>query len=783
MWGVGFRIVKGLEGCGEVNEVDNDRRWGYEHWREKHVEDIQYFKSMGEVWGFVKTSPSWKCIHPLYDFHNAEKAEEVKDDIKKAKLPPSGSSLFVSSGFGNQFLNLSSDTSLIALSPHTYTQNSFSSSCNTLLHLASVFTISPVLLQTTTSIPTPPITIEAPPVTTIPDPLHAIIQRVSVLEKDVQELKEVDHTTTLCTLLRSEIPFAINAYLGSSLGDALQKSVQANLINEVKNQLPKFLPKAVSDFATPVIQSTVKNALEKTLLVLAQSSSQAQSSLQAAKSLSEYELKMILFEKIDNSCSYLTHDKHQALFDALLNSMSLDDAIARGQADLEKVLRKRDHDDEDPSAGPNQDKMTKRRRTKEFEPSKKSSTTKESSKGKSPVKTSKSGKSVTVEELVEEPVFEMASDDIEQTIDDVVNDVDQPPNDTTQTKDKVPKYDWFKQPPRPPTPNPEWNKRQVVDNQPKQPWFNNMMSTVKDLLTFHELMATPIDFSKYAMNGLKIDNLTQAHLVGPVYELLKGTCKSRPGRLTVAAEYFFNNDLEFLKSSDPEKKYTTSITKTKAARYEIVRIEDMVPKLWSAAKVGYDKDTLKGIKYWDDKSQLWYRSQINKSSKHKVYSTQKILSAINVKVQKLHGYGHLEEIMVRRADRQKYTFKEGDFVDLHLNDIEDMLLLVVQHKLFQLKGSDIVEFIVDLRMFTRSLIIKRRVEDLQLGVESYQKKLNLTKPQNTFPGIEFKEPYTPSFKPPGEIYEDLNKQKRVMRADELYKFSDETLKTVRDELL
>ncbi|GJU30650.1 hypothetical protein Tco_1174239 [Tanacetum coccineum] len=68
------------------------------------------------------------------------------------------------------------------------------------------------------------------------------------------------------------------------------------------------------------------------------------------------------------------------------------------------------------------------------------------------------------------------------------------------------------------------------------------------------------------------------------------------------------------------------------------------------------------------------------------------------------------------------------------------------------------------------------------GVESYQKKLNITKPQNTFPGIKVKELYTPSFDPPGAVYEDLNKQKRVMRADELYKFSDGTLKLVRDEL-
>ncbi|GKD26223.1 hypothetical protein Tco_1232437, partial [Tanacetum coccineum] len=90
---------------------------------------------------------------------------------------------------------------------------------------------------------------------------------------------------------------------------------------------------------------------------------------------------------------------------------------------------------------------------------------------------------------------------------------------------------------------------------------------------------------------------------------------------------------------------------------------------------------------------------------------------------------------------QIYKFKEGDFVDLHLNDIEDMLLLAIQHKLFHLDRSDIVDFIVALCMFTRSLILKRRVKDLQLGVESYQGKLNITKRQKTFPEIEFKEPY------------------------------------------
>nr|GEV27342.1 retrovirus-related Pol polyprotein from transposon TNT 1-94 [Tanacetum cinerariifolium] len=281
---------------------------------------------------------------------------------------------------------------------------------------------------------------------------------------------------------------------------------------------------------------------------------------------------------------------------------------------------------------------------------------------------------------------------------------------------------------RPLTHDPKWNQDRIVDDRPKQTWFNDLVSAKKGPLTFDELMATPIDFSKFAMNHLKIEKLTKADLVGSVYNLLKGTCQSsieleynieecyktltdqldwenpkgdrcpfdlrkllllkgHPCHIIVAAEYFFNNDLEYLKSTDSEMKYTTSIKKTKAAR-----------------------------------------SQFNRFSKHDVYSPLKILSVVSVKVNKLQGYGYLDEIAVRRANRQLHNFKEGDFVNIHLNDIEDMFLLVVRHKLFHFDDDVIIDLVMALRMFARSLIIKNRVEDVQLGVESYQKKLNITKP-------------------------------------------------------
>ncbi|GKB59868.1 hypothetical protein Tco_0916054 [Tanacetum coccineum] len=66
----------------------------------------------------------------------------------------------------------------------------------------------------------------------------------------------------------------------------------------------------------------------------------------------------------------------------------------------------------------------------------------------------------------------------------------------------------------------------VVDDQLEQTWFNDLVSAQKDPLTFDKLMTTPIDFSKFAKNYLKLDKITKADLVEPVYNLLKGTCQS-----------------------------------------------------------------------------------------------------------------------------------------------------------------------------------------------------------------------------------------------------------------
>ncbi|GJT79728.1 hypothetical protein Tco_1054070 [Tanacetum coccineum] len=407
----------------------------------------------------------------------------------------------------------------------------------------------------------------------------------------------------------------------------------------------------------------------------------------------------------------------------------LDEAIASGDVNPDKVMRKRD------------------RKTQ----SKPSSTDK-------PVN-------------AEEPLHEAEMDVEEPILDDVVNEADQPQDDVA----------------------------------PHKTWFNDLVNAEKDPLAFDELMATPIDFSKFSMNRIKLDKITKADLVGPVYKLLKGTCKSNieleynmdqcynaltdqldwtnleggrcpyglskplplqgsPCHLTIPVDFFFNNDLEYLKTGNSERKYTTSTTRTKVVKYELEFIEEMIPKLWSLVKVSCNKDVALGISHWGPKRQLFYMSQINKFSKHEVYSTMKILSAVSVKVDKQFGYGYLKHIVMRRADWKMYTFKEGDFPKLHLNDIEDILLLHVQNKLFNLDGDDIVDLAVALRMLTRIIVIQKRVEDVQLGVESYQKKLNITKPQKDFPGISAIEPYTTSFDLKGVLIDKQLLERRIMQS-------------------
>nr|GEX13276.1 hypothetical protein [Tanacetum cinerariifolium] len=120
-----------------------------------------------------------------------------------------------------------------------------------------------------------------------------------------------------------------------------------------------------------------------------------------------------------------------------------------------------------------------------------------------------------------------------------------------------------------------------------------------------------------------------------------------------------------------------------------------------------------------------------------------------------YDYGYLEEIVVRRDDNVLYKFKEGDFLRPNLCDIEDMLLLLVQKKLFNLDIDD----------------------QYDLG-----KKLNITRPETFRSDISNMILYIAYKNPQGTIYQDKFQRNRLMRSDKVYKFCDGTLSSVRTVL-
>nr|GEZ08471.1 hypothetical protein [Tanacetum cinerariifolium] len=256
------------------------------------------------------------------------------------------------------------------------------------------------------------------------------------------------------------------------------------------------------------------------------------------------------------------------------------------------------------------------------------------------------------------------------------------------------------------------------------------------------------------------------------------------GRRVIPFEHFINNDLEYLRGGASSRKYTTSVTKTKAADYGHIKwIEDLVPRaMWIQEPINYDRHALWGVSHWGRKRQQFYGFAVNREFTLDVYSKRRIIAVTELKIMEWHDYKHLDWISVRRDDDKIYKFKEGDFKRLRLQDIKDMLLLLVQGKLSNLIVKERFAFNVSLRMFTRSTVIKRRVEDLQLGVKSYQEKLNLTKPDTYRTDLRRREAYTSYSNLRGFIYKNKDKKNRLMRIDELYKFSDGTLNDVRNTL-
>ncbi|GJS02323.1 hypothetical protein Tco_0318831 [Tanacetum coccineum] len=421
---------------------------------------------------------------------------------------------------------------------------------------------------------------------------------------------------------------------------------------------------------------------------------------------------------------------------------------------------------------------------------------------------------------------EQSSDDISKQ--DEGNDSDMEDTDNAHIP-KVSTTTWFKPIPeseRPATPEPEWTIPPNDFPEPEHNWANAYASTFK-VPEENKLQRKTYDigsFIKWFCRRTGKKKLCKADLEGPAFNLVKAFHKNSvflqyqmdechklltnkvdlsnpeghqilrniyeplplggpPGQVTIQPQFFFNKDLDYLLTGDKERKIALSISKLKAARYLDFGLEELVPSLWVESEREYDISAVYGITHWWFRRKEFYINKHSESSdREAVRSQMRILSVISVKVFEKYGYNYLREIILRRADYQEYKISEKDFKNLHPNDFEDLFLLNIQEKLNHLPKTDKTSLHTAVNMWIRNLVIRNRVGDLQLGIESYQTKINLERPNWDAADYYFKEDYTIVPKPRAVVYRDRNNQRKLMRLNELQKFSDGTLTRVMEKL-
>nr|GEY16494.1 hypothetical protein [Tanacetum cinerariifolium] len=252
-----------------------------------------------------------------------------------------------------------------------------------------------------------------------------------------------------------------------------------------------------------------------------------------------------------------------------------------------------------------------------------------------------------------------------------------------------------------------------------QSWISALAKQTDARSSFNELLDTLIDFSIFIMNRLGVDTLTPKLLAGPAYELMRGSCNSLT-ELEYHLEEVYKATTDQLDWENPEGQQYP---------HNLLQPLQLIPDNQGRRIIPFEHFINNDLK--------------------------RIIAVTDLKIMEWNNYKHLDWISVRRDDDKIYKFKEVDFKRLRVQDIEDMLLLLVQGKL-------------------SNLTVEERF--------AFNKRLNLIKPDTYRSDLKRREAYTAYSNPRGFIYQNRDKKNRLMRIDELHKFSDGTLNDVRNAL-
>ncbi|GJS00829.1 integrase, catalytic region, zinc finger, CCHC-type containing protein [Tanacetum coccineum] len=460
----------------------------------------------------------------------------------------------VSSGFISNMLNPSPDTGIDSI----FNLNTESTS----LVDVPVTTIAETRLFSATTLPPPPIPLiphpqqtPIPTPTTVPNSYHPNFGIVDAYLANKMH-KAIKTAVQLKSDRLKDEAQAENADFINKLNDNIKKIIKDQVKEQVKAQVSKILPK---------IKKIVNEQLQAE--VLNRSSNESKTSHAIVANLFELELKKILIDKMESNKSIHRSDEQKNLYKALVDA----------------------YENEEPSAGSN--RGSKRRRDgKEIEltsaPKEKTSKT----TGKLTEGSKSHHKSAGEYAQAEEPMHtakdleEPAHHEFETGVTE-----DQPDEETSQLPD------WFQKLAKPPPADRDWNKTLLDVHGPVQFWLSFLAQT-KDPsgLTF-ELMKgsckslVEIEYLFEEVYKATTDQLDWNNPKGQQY--LHDLCKPLPlipnsrGRQVIPFDHFINNDLAYLSGGVSSQKYTTLVTKTKAANYGHIKwIEDLVPnKMWKFA--------------------------------------------------------------------------------------------------------------------------------------------------------------------------------------------------------
>ncbi|GJS63667.1 hypothetical protein Tco_0678231 [Tanacetum coccineum] len=457
--------------------------------------------------------------------------------------------------------------------------------------------------------------------------LFGFDNRLKALEDNFSEFRQTNQYAEAL----SSIPSTVDQYLAHKMQEAVDVAVQLKYdrIQEESTTANQQFLETIDDGMKKIIKEQVKKEVSKIIPkvekfvtdqleseVLVRSSKEANTSHAVAANLSELELKKILIDKMEANNSINRSDIQRQLYKVLVEAYEADKILLDTYGDTVTIKRPRDgaDDDEEPSAGT--DRGSKRRRSGK-EPASTSAPSETTTKtaGKT---TSTGSKTHTKSASQSAPVGDaMHSTDVfkgpaDQEFETGVQD--------EQAEEEVQHLpDWFQKPTRLPSPDHAWNTSVPAVHETVQPWLSSLAQQ-DPRESFDELTDSTFDFSAFVLNRLNVQTLTPELLAGPTFELMKGTCKSlteleyfceevykattekldwinpegrqyphdlrqplplvpnSQGRRVIPFHHFINNDLEYLRGGVSSRKYSTSVTKTKAADYGHIKwIEDLVP--------------------------------------------------------------------------------------------------------------------------------------------------------------------------------------------------------------